>query len=56
MTIIIIIIGNISLLQMFPEVYVMDGGYKAFFEKYPHLCTPQTYVTMFDDKFQGAFN
>ncbi|CAG0887707.1 unnamed protein product [Darwinula stevensoni] len=25
----------------FPEIYILDGGYKAFHEKYPHLCDPQ---------------
>jgi hypothetical protein len=31
----------------------MDGGYKAFYEKYSQLCTPQTYITMWDDTFKG---
>ena len=25
----------------FPEIYIMDGGYKSFFQQHPHLCTPQ---------------
>ena len=25
----------------FPEIYIMDGGYKAFYEQHSHLCTPQ---------------
>ncbi|XP_068206153.1 M-phase inducer phosphatase-like [Palaemon carinicauda] len=32
----------------FPETYLLEGGYKAFFEKYPELCTPKCYVRMLD--------
>ncbi|XP_042219711.1 M-phase inducer phosphatase-like [Homarus americanus] len=32
----------------FPEMYLLEGGYKAFFEKYPELCTPKDYVKMLD--------
>lgn len=32
----------------FPEMYLLEGGYKAFFEKYPMLCTPNQYVKMLD--------
>lgn len=35
----------------FPEIYVMEGGYKAFFSKYSKSCTPEQYVTMWDDRF-----
>nr|CAH8839175.1 unnamed protein product [Trichobilharzia regenti] len=31
----------------FPEIYVMKGGYSAFYKKFSHLCTPQEYVKMF---------
>jgi hypothetical protein len=30
----------------FPEVYVLAGGYSAFFESCPSLCFPQAYVEM----------
>lgn len=30
----------------FPDIVVLDGGYKSFFDKHPHLCVPQAYVEM----------
>ncbi|KAM0674266.1 m-phase inducer phosphatase [Gurleya vavrai] len=32
----------------FPEIYIMDGGYKKFYEKYVNLCEPMFYVSMDD--------
>ncbi|XP_018012372.1 uncharacterized protein LOC108669534 [Hyalella azteca] len=32
----------------FPETYLLEGGYKAFFELYPSLCVPQKYTKMLD--------
>ncbi|MPC83745.1 M-phase inducer phosphatase [Portunus trituberculatus] len=32
----------------FPEMYLLEGGYKAFYEKYSSLCTPNDYVRMLD--------
>jgi len=29
-----------------PNVYVMNGGYKSFFKKYPELCIPCSYIPM----------
>lgn len=29
-----------------PEIYVMEGGYKKFYSKYPGLCDPRGYVAM----------
>lgn len=29
-----------------PEIYVLEGGYKAFYEKFEDLCTPCGYVPM----------
>ncbi|RWS24972.1 M-phase inducer phosphatase 1-B-like protein [Leptotrombidium deliense] len=29
-----------------PEVYLLNGGYKAFFESFKELCVPQTYLPM----------
>ena len=34
----------------FPELYVLEGGYKAFFAKHPTLCDPSSYTTMADEK------
>lgn len=31
-----------------PEIYVMEGGYKKFYRKYPEMCSPQGYVAMND--------
>ncbi|KHN69918.1 mitotic phase inducer phosphatase [Ordospora colligata] len=31
-----------------PEIYVMEGGYKKFYRKYPEMCSPQGYVAMDD--------
>ena len=30
----------------FPEIYIMDGGYKAFYEQHSELCTPEGYTPM----------
>lgn len=30
----------------FPEIYVLDGGYKKFFRKYVENCYPQKYIQM----------
>jgi rhodanese-related sulfurtransferase len=35
----------------YPEIYVLDGGYKRFYESYPHLCSPSDYVTMMDPRY-----
>lgn len=32
----------------FPEIYIMEGGYKLFYEKYDSMCTPMHYVSMDD--------
>lgn len=36
----------------FPEIYVLEGGYKTFFEKYPSFCTPVNYIQMHDERFK----
>lgn len=33
----------------YPDIVVLDGGYKRFFDKYKHLCSPQAYVEMKDN-------
>ncbi|XP_074025748.1 M-phase inducer phosphatase-like [Leptinotarsa decemlineata] len=30
----------------FPEVYLLEGGYKSFFEQYSEMCTPMAYKQM----------
>ena len=32
----------------YPEIYLLDQGYKKFFECHQGLCTPQEYMTMLD--------
>ncbi|RUS29269.1 hypothetical protein BC938DRAFT_480859 [Jimgerdemannia flammicorona] len=34
----------------YPEVYILKGGYSAFFQKYKERCTPQRYVEMTDSR------
>ncbi|XP_076043167.1 M-phase inducer phosphatase-like [Oratosquilla oratoria] len=34
----------------FPEIYLLEGGYKAFYERYPELCVPTEYTRMLDPK------
>jgi hypothetical protein len=38
----------------YPEMYVMEGGYKNFFLKYRELCEPNGYIPMEDPKFVDA--
>lgn len=39
-------------LQQFPHMFVMDGGYKAFWTAHPELCSPQGgYVSMWAPEF-----
>ena len=35
----------------YPEIYLLEGGYKAFFEQFPNHCTPENYTRMVDDDF-----
>eukprot|EP00457_Paulinella_chromatophora_P000788 gb/GEZN01000788.1/.p1 GENE.gb/GEZN01000788.1/~~gb/GEZN01000788.1/.p1 ORF type:complete len:1042 (+),score=139.30 gb/GEZN01000788.1/:175-3300(+) len=35
----------------FPEVVILEGGYREFFKSFPSLCTPQAYVSMWDASF-----
>jgi rhodanese-related sulfurtransferase len=39
-------------LLSFPEIAVLDGGYKNFFAHYPDHCEPRAYVSMWDEQFQ----
>ncbi|XP_021374823.1 M-phase inducer phosphatase-like isoform X2 [Mizuhopecten yessoensis] len=31
---------------IYPEIYLLDGGYQAFFQSYKELCTPSAYLPM----------
>jgi M-phase inducer phosphatase 2 len=33
----------------YPEMYLLEGGYKCFFENHRELCLPPTYLPMLDD-------
>lgn len=35
----------------YPEMYLLEGGYKQFFKDFPELCDPQAYVEMKDPLF-----
>ncbi|CAL8122767.1 unnamed protein product [Orchesella dallaii] len=39
----------------YPEIYVLYGGYKAFFHDFMSFCEPQTYITMDDPNYSEAF-
>ncbi|CAL4171945.1 unnamed protein product [Meganyctiphanes norvegica] len=34
----------------FPEMYLLEGGYKVFYQQFPEMCTPQGYTMMVDPK------
>ncbi|KAK9814635.1 hypothetical protein WJX72_009085 [[Myrmecia] bisecta] len=38
----------------FPHLYVLKGGYKAFWKRYPHLCTPHGSYTRMGDPAHSA--
>ncbi|XP_067657867.1 M-phase inducer phosphatase-like [Haliotis asinina] len=35
----------------YPEVYLLDGGYKAFYEKHQRQCQPNTYIPMLHEDY-----
>ncbi|ORY04157.1 Rhodanese-like protein, partial [Basidiobolus meristosporus CBS 931.73] len=37
----------------FPELYVLDGGYRNFYNMHKTFCEPQDYVAMNDDQFNA---
>lgn len=37
---------------LFPEIYILKGGYKGFYESYKDLCVPNTYIQMHDKRFK----
>ncbi|ELA41830.1 uncharacterized protein VICG_01182 [Vittaforma corneae ATCC 50505] len=36
----------------FPEIYILEGGYRSFFEQFPQFCTPSSYIQMHDKRFK----
>lgn len=40
----------------YPHLFVLDGGYKAFFSQYADLCEPKEYVKMSDSRFDEEYN
>lgn len=34
-----------------PEIYVLEGGYNNFYNKYPDLCDPSGYIMMHDSRY-----
>lgn len=36
----------------YPEVYLLNGGYKAFYEAYQSFCEPQAYIPMMHKGFE----
>ncbi|XP_075468503.1 uncharacterized protein LOC142501862 isoform X2 [Ascaphus truei] len=39
----------------YPELYLLKGGYKEFYEKFKSLCEPQGYVHMLQRDFRDQF-
>jgi len=37
----------------FPEIYVLEGGYRSFFEEFPQICTPSNYIQMDDKRYKN---
>lgn len=40
----------------YPHLFVLDGGYRAFFVQYADLCEPREYVKMSDSRFCEEYN
>lgn len=38
----------------YPDILVLEGGYKSFFDRQPSRCFPQKYVEMNDDNHKNA--
>lgn len=36
----------------YPEIYILQGGYSGFFERFAHVCQPSAYVKMDDPTYQ----
>jgi len=36
---------------LYPHVYILEAGYRKFYESFPELCDPKGYVEMYDKRF-----
>jgi M-phase inducer phosphatase 2 len=36
----------------YPELYLLNGGYKAYYEQFPEFCEPNCYVKMLDENYK----
>lgn len=36
----------------YPEIYLLDGGYKNFFEEFSELCAPSGYLPMLHPDYE----
>lgn len=39
----------------YPEIYLLDGGYKEFFKYYTELCDPNTYLPMLEPAYDAYY-
>lgn len=39
----------------YPEIYLLDGGYKEFFKYYTELCDPNTYLPMLEPAYDSYY-
>lgn len=39
----------------YPEVYLLEGGYKCFYEQYSEMCVPEAYKPMKHPAHQNDF-
>jgi M-phase inducer tyrosine phosphatase len=39
---------------IYPDIYILDGGYNSFFKTYPNRCVPQAYIRMTDTAHQSV--
>lgn len=40
---------------IYPEVYLLHGGYKDFYGAYPELCDPCAYRPMLEPEYTNAY-
>ncbi len=40
----------------YPEMYLLEGGYKTFFETFDQMCQPKSYVPMLDNNYRDDLN
>ncbi|RNA42369.1 hypothetical protein BpHYR1_047679 [Brachionus plicatilis] len=37
----------------YPEIYLLEGGYKSFYENYQQMCEPKSYMPMLNDSYRN---